>query len=303
MKKKLLFALIAIVAVVLLAFAGWMLVSDSIPAGSPAAVAEKTSKKAIRDTARKERKSKADATTHRPDLKKFAKSGSGDWELDDFDDADHPYSAEDKKVALALQKASDAMDEFDEDDFVQKKPQALVARKRFYEAVAAAFRSGNPSVRSAGVDACRWRGAEALPELTPMMADADAEVAEAAIDAAQDALNDMDDSLQQFNTAAAYMNTFSSNGDALDVFSSTLVSSALDIIDAADDTPAAEAAALANRNAVVKALSEMIENGNGTCVDAAKAAYSDITAEDWISRSEAERWAQNPDNYEAPGLN
>ena len=232
-----------------------------------------------------------------------------DWELDDFDDEDHPYSAEDKKVALELQKAGDALDEFDDDDFkplpasavkTKRRVEAEAAKARFYKAVEAAMRSKNPSVRSACVDACSWRGDEALPELTGMMADADPGVAESALDAAQTALDGMENPNLQFETAAAYMQTFAGNEEARDMFSSTLVSAASDLIDAADDSAAAEAVARGNRERVVDTLAEMIEKGSGEFVQSAKDAFEEITTEEWVSREEAKKWAQDPENYEAP---
>lgn len=233
---------------------------------------------------------------------------SQNWELDDFDDADHPYSATDKKVALELQVAEDALDEFDEGDFKKLSSSATQARrlaaeaaqKRFYQAIEAAMKSKNPAVRRSCVDACSWRGAEALPEMTGLLADADPAVSEAAMDAVQAALDDMESPELQFQTAAAYLQTLAGNEDARDVFSSTLASAASDLIDAADDSAAAEAVARGNREQIVTTLADMIESGSGNLSAAVKEAYQDITTEEWVSRDEALKWAQDPENYEAP---
>lgn len=238
--------------------------------------------------------------------------GSG-WTLDDFDDADHPYSVADKKAALELQLAQDALDEFDDEAVAAAErsrargeqivnPAALRAKDRFSAAAAAAAASANPAVRREALDAYSWRGGDYLPELTPMMADADAEVAEAAIDAVQTALDEMENPSMRFETAAAYVSTFSVNEEALDMLGVTMVSSAHEIIDAEDDTPEAERRALASRTMVVDTLATLIENGNGKSVDTAKEAYGDIASEDWISREEARKWAQDPDDYEAPEI-
>lgn len=248
------------------------------------------------------------------------KGDTGEWTLDDFDDDEHPYSAKDKKVALELQLAQDALGECDDDDLAaiatyarggvnagRAMPENILAAKkardRFRAAAEQAAKSANPAVRSACVDAYAWGGDAYLPELTPMMADRDAGVAEAAIDGVQQALDGMEDSDLRFDTAAAYMSTFSVNDEALDMFSSTLVSSALNVIDAEDDTAAAKAIARDNRNHVVETLATIIENGNGKSVKAAMEAYNDITSEDWVSREEAAKWAVDPDNYEAPTAN
>lgn len=234
-----------------------------------------------------------------------------EWTLDDFDDDEHPYSAKDKAVCLELQLSLDALDEFDEDEIkaaVNAKARgervsspALKARERFYAAAAKAAASSNPSVRKEAVAAYSWHGEEALPELTPLMADVNAEVAEEAIDAVETALDEQEDPNLRFETAAAYLSTFSVNEDALEMLSGEMSSAAFEIIDADDDTPAAEQRALNNRNLVVDTINSLIQNGQGKCVEAAKEAFSDITSEDWISYEEAQRWAMDPDNYEAPG--
>lgn len=234
---------------------------------------------------------------------------SQNWGLEDFDDDEHPYSTADKKAALELQVAEDALDEYDEDDFKplpegavrsSRRLAAEAAQERFYKAVQVAMKSMNPAVRRACVDTCAWRGAEALPELTGLLADVDPTVSEAAMDAVQTALDDMESPTLQFQTAAAYLQTFAGNEDARDVFSSTLTSAASDLIDAVDDSAAAEAVARGNREQVVTTLADMIESGSGNLATAVKEAYQDITTEEWVSRDEALKWAQDPDNYEAP---
>lgn len=218
----------------------------------------------------------------------------GHRESDDYDDDEHPYSETDKKVSMALQEAVDALCPGG------TKTLSREAMRRFFEAAQRASRSSNPSVRQRAVDAYSWLGEEALPELTPLMADADAGVAESAIDAVDQALTDMDNSRLRFETAAAYMNTFTANEDALAMLSGTMTSAALDVIDAADDSPQEIQRARESRDVIVDSLSTIIESGVGKNVDVAKETYSDITSEDWVSREEAAKWAADPDNYEAP---
>ena len=245
--------------------------------------------------------------------RRFKANLNPEWTLDDFDDVEHPYSPEDKRTALELQVSLDALDEFDEDDVKAAErakargrrvanPAALQAKERFSAAAAKAAASSNPAVRKEAIVAYSWRGGESLPELTPMMADSDGEVAEAAIDAVESALEEQENPNLRFEAAAAYVSTFSANEDALDMLSGTMVSSALEIIEPDDESFGAGQKALDNRNMVVDTLASIIENGNGKSVDTAKEAYGDITSEEWVSREEAQKWAQDPDSYEAPEM-
>lgn len=218
----------------------------------------------------------------------------------EFDDAEHPYSPEDKKLSKDLQDALDNVDDTDDEDSddPQEVHRAKASRARLFALAAKACKSSNPSVRRHGIDAYSWEGKEALSELTPMMADPDEEVAEAAIDAVEQALNEQDNANLRLEAAAAYLKTFSVNEDALTMLGSTFSAAALELVDPANDTPAAELAAAENRTFVVELLTDMIDNGSAKCAAAAREAYNDITSEDWISPAEAQRWAQDPDNYE-----
>lgn len=228
----------------------------------------------------------------------------------EFEDEDHPYSEKDKKVATALEEASYALDAFDESDLHPGRlatPEALsraaAAKKafdKFFAAAAAAAKSENPAVRRAAVEAYSWQGSNLIPELTPLMADPDPEVAEVALDAVETRLDEMEDPALRFETAAAYMDTFASNEDALSMFETTLATAASEVIDAADDSAAAEERARENRDYVVDVLAELIEKGDSRVAAAAKEAYSDITSEEWINFDEARRWASDPEGYEAP---
>ena len=130
------------------------------------------------------------------------------------------------------------------------------------------------------------------------MADADGEVAAEALDAVETALEEVESPSLRFEVAAAYIEALESNAEALELLSGVMVSSALEMIEPGDDAAASEQQARENRNLVVGTLATLIEGGKSA--DAAKEAYADITSEDWISRAEAEKWALDPDEYEAP---
>lgn len=245
-----------------------------------------------------------DNRSRRPRLR--VRSGE-EWTLDDFDDSDHPYSKEDKQVALELQLSLDALDEFDEDD-VRKaersfgrngsmaKSAVLRAKERFSAAAAKAASSSNPAVRKEAVNAYSWRGGESLPELTPMMADQDTEVANEAIDAVHSALEEQKDPGLRFDAAVAYMSTFAGNEDALDMLSTTVASAASELIDdAANDAIASDM-----RVKVVQTLVDMIGSSRNELSEAGRNLYEEITGNEWLNLEEAELYLADPDDYEPP---
>lgn len=188
-----------------------------------------------------------------------------------------------RKIAVAVQEA------LDDDDF-----------KKILEPVRKALMSANPELRKHAVESLSWFGEKALPEITPLMADPNPEVAETALDTSEDIVLNMEDHSLQFDTAAEYMKVFSSNEDVLSTFSSALTDAANDLIEPEDpDRPADVAKAAENRQHVVETLSEMIDGG-GKMAEECRDAYNFITGEDWINSTEAAKWAADPDNYEAP---
>lgn len=197
---------------------------------------------------------------------------------------DYPeLSPADRKTAVSLQTALDA------DDFSAVRAAALKA-----------MASSDPKLRKQAVDALAWFGAKALPELTSLLADADEDVASAALDAAATALSDMEDPKTQFDAAASYMTILASNSDAVDAFATTLSSAADAIcIPEDDDNPKDVAKAAANRNLVVSTFGKMIATG-GKLAEETKEAYSFVTGHDWVSQQEANLWAKDPDGYEPP---
>ena len=187
-------------------------------------------------------------------------------------------SGEERKVAEAVQSALDA----DNTDDIIK-------------ASAAALESPNAEVRRMAVDALTWVGLDALPELTGAMADADEEVAEAAEYAWEQSLSEVDDADRRFAISAAVLGTLA-NDDHLETICGHLTNAALELVDGEDD----EAKASELRVKVVQALVDIIESGKSVNSRHAKSAYEDITGNEWRGIDEAERYLQNPDDYELP---
>lgn len=253
------------------------------------------------------------ARKNAPSGKRVRKPGQPIRFEETFDDPEHPYSPADKSLAKELQdildditQLSDGPEESARRSLREKsasteaKSPVEIARQKLYALAEKACKSSNPSVRQRGVAALSWEGGDALAELTPMMADPNEEVAEMAIDAVEQALEEQENPNLRFEAAAAYMSTFSANEDALTMLSGTLTSAALEIIEPSNDSAAAAQQAYDNRVMVVDSLATMIETGSHASAEAAKEAFSDITGSDWINRAEAESWAKDPDNYEAP---
>ena len=190
-----------------------------------------------------------------------------------------------RKIAVAVQEA------LDDDDF-----QKILGPAR------KALASANPELRKHAVESLSWFGEKALPEITPLMADPNPEVAEAALDTSEDIVLNMEDHSLRFDAAAEYMKVFSSNEDVLSTFSGALADAANDLIEPEDpDRPADVAKAAENRQHIVETLSEMIDGG-GKMAEECRDAYNFITGEEWINSEEAAKWAADPENYEAPDV-
>ncbi len=210
---------------------------------------------------------------------------------DMFDDPDHPYSEEDKRIAKSLQ---DVLDEISEDDDSQD------AKNRLMETAALAAKSANPSVRLRAVDAFAWIGKDALPSMTPMMADKDEDVAEQAIDSVQQALLDIDSAYLRFDAAVAYMSAFSVNEEAISMLGGISSGAAMEFVNAKSDSPEDAEEALKRRETFVGTMDTLISIAKGGCEAEAKEMYEDVTGSPWINVEEAVLWARDPDNYEVP---
>ena len=214
----------------------------------------------------------------RPSIKKSSTNKIGDKPEFDFDSAEHPYSASDKRLAKAMQDALDADD---------------------YEAVlrttAEALKADNPDVRHNAVEALGWDGVQALPELTVCMADKDEDVAQAAMNHWEEGVSEMEDAEEKLQVTL-YAITTLTDEDTLTMISSHFANAATELIDGEDDPEVAAQ----KRLEVVQALVDVIEGEGEKNAAAAREAYDEVTGSPWISIDEAEKYLADPDNYEAP---
>ncbi len=51
---------------------------------------------------------------------------------------------------------------------------------------------------------------------------------------------------------------------------------------------------------VVQALLDIMEGGRPACAEAAAETYEELTGHEWLGVDEAERYLENPDDYEPP---
>lgn len=320
MKNKIVIVLVCVVAAVIAA--GWYFMSRKGVGDS----GKEETRQAARptETGRKPASavgdgvSKASASTNRVARKRgkmgqfpLVRKDKGDRPqrvaVDEFDDPEHPYSAEDRKISIELQDALDNVETPDEEDVKDRQAngkragvsRAAAARKRMMAAAAKAAASSNPAVRQRAVEAYSWMGNDALPEMTPMMADADPEVAEMAIDKVENALNEITDPAEQFLLSASYLNSFSANEDAMTMLSGIMEGAASSMIEPSSESATAQQKAKDNRSQVVEALATMISKG-GKLAETAKESYNTITSADWVNADEARLWAADPDSYEPP---
>lgn len=193
-------------------------------------------------------------------------------------DSEHPYSPADQKLADAIEEA------------LEKEDLSSVVA-----AAEKALKSTNPDVRRDAVDALGWFGEEALAELTVWMADADEDVAQAAMGHWEDAVSELEDANERLQTSLFALNTLTDK-DALTMIGSQFANAATELIDEEED----EALASQKRTEVIQALVDMIEGGKPAHVEAASEIYEDVTGNKWISVDEAEKYLRDPDNYEEP---
>ena len=193
-------------------------------------------------------------------------------------DSEHPYSPADKRLSDAIQDA------LEEEDL-----SAVVA------AAEKALKSPNPDVRRDAVDALGWFGEKALAELTIWMADADEDVAQAAMDHWEEGVSELEDANERLQTSLFALNTLTDK-DALTMIGGQFANAATELIDEEDD----ETRASQKRTEVVQVLVDMIEGGKPAHAEAAREIYEDVTGNKWISVEEAEKYLRDPDNYEEP---
>lgn len=191
---------------------------------------------------------------------------------------DHLHG-EDRKMAEAVQEALDA------DDL-----------RATIEAAQKAMTSTNTEVRINAVEALGWFGAEALPELTGCMSDSDEEVRDAAENQWELAAQQVEKPDERFDIVAAALGTLSDENQ-LTSLGGILSCAATEAIDGEED----EVRSAEMRLHVVQTLVDIIEgDANQVNVAAAKEAFNDITNNEWRGLDEAQRYLDDPENYEPP---
>jgi HEAT repeat protein len=173
-------------------------------------------------------------------------------------------SADDRKLVLAVQEA------LDNDDFKS----VSAAAKR-------AVKSSNPDVRSAAVEALGWFGPEALPELTPLMADPDEDVAQTAATQWELALGEIDDGATRASIAEATMRALK-NKDVLQSIVCEITNQDDDLV-------------------ILESLVSLIQDSNEACAEVAREAYETTTGEEWAGIEAANAWLE--ENYDPPQEN
>lgn len=191
-------------------------------------------------------------------------------------------------MSAADQKLYDAVqDAWDSEDFDQTVKCAL-----------AAYKSDNPDVREHAIDALGWFGEKALPELTPMMADANEDVASSAQSAWESALSEVESAAERVGIAQLALQTIS-NADALQMIGSQFANAASDLIDGEEN----EEKANGYRRDVVQGIVDIMgDKSNAARTEAAKEIYESVTCHEWVSIEEAEKYLANPENYEPPAV-
>ena len=190
-------------------------------------------------------------------------------------------SGEDRKIADTIQDALDG------EDF-----QKIIALAN------EAMKSNNAEVRRHAVEALGWFGERALPELTVWMSDRDEDVAQTAMSQWSGALSEVEKPIDRFNIAVAAFQTIT-DPDNLETIGQEIANTATELIDGEEN----EQIASQRRVEVVQLLAELITGGAERNKAAAKEAYEDITGNSWISVEEAEKYLQDPENYEVPESN
>lgn len=192
---------------------------------------------------------------------------------------DDDMTAADRRLYDAVQEAWDAED--------------VAAVRR---TAAEAYGSENVEVRQQAVDALAWFGEKTLAELTPMMADADPDVAESARDAWESALVDIESAADRLHITRMALKAVS-DAETLEMVGSQFSDAASELIDEEED----EAKAQRYRVEVVQTLVDLIGDGlSSERAVQAKEIYESVTCNEWISAEEAERYLRDPDGYEPP---
>ena len=180
---------------------------------------------------------------------------------DDEDDEDSNRTPAEKKLAADVEKA------LDEEDFELAKKCAPLA-----------FNCKDTEIRQAMVDTLGWFGAKALPELTPFIADSDADVAESAMNEWESAVSAITDDAEKIGTVELAMKVIR-NEDDLESISGEYIG--------------------VDEKLAVESLLRVIESGgNDKGIAKAKETYEFVTGEEFTDRAAAEKWIA--EEYEPP---
>ena len=142
----------------------------------------------------------------------------------------------------------------------------------------AALASARPEIRQSMVDALGWFGGRALPELTPFLADADADVRDSALMEWSSALSDVEDDGERIRIVEMAMQALSDEEQLEDI--------------------ANEYIGVDEKLAVESLLSVIEAGGTPAGVAKAKETYEFVTGEEFTNRADAERWLA--EEYEPP---
>ena len=173
------------------------------------------------------------------------------------------------------------------DDFTAQERSEILAMEdaldyEDFEAVAAACEafqaSTNPAVRLRAVESLGWFGEQALPELTPYLADPDDEVRDSALQQWGMGISEMEDADMKSGLIEAAMGVMSKK-EILEEISFYL-----------NELP---------NTIAVDVQVALINAGNPTAAEVAAEAYEFTTGEKYVDIDSAQRWVdENPDDFD-----
>ena len=179
---------------------------------------------------------------------------------DDDDEGSNRTPAE-KKLAADVEKA------LDEEDFELAKKCAPLA-----------LNCKDTEIRQSMVDTLGWFGAKALPELTPFIADPDADVAESAMNEWESAVSSVEDEGERVGMVELAMQVISDE-DSLESISGEYLG--------------------VDEKLAIESLLRIIEGGGSAKgISKAKETYEFVTGDEFTDRAAAEKWIA--EEYEPP---
>jgi len=177
------------------------------------------------------------------------------------DDDDDGMTPQERVLAERIEKA------LDDEDF-------QAAAKCAEEAL----KCQNTEIRQSMVDTLGWFGAQALPELTPFLADADEDIRDSAMNEWSAALSDIESDKERIETVELAMSVLNEE-DALEAISGEYIG--------------------VDEKLAVESLLRVIEGGGSRLgIDKAKETYEFVTGDEFVDRAAAEKWIA--EEYEPP---